>query len=446
MSSSLADKSLLIIFSYSPVGLGHLRVTDALYHGLPKGTTEPILLNSQDKSLAFFHRIMSVNPYLRRFAEWAQKGIVEDVTTALYRMYIRSHTQSLYSQLLTLINERYEKPSKVLVVASHYGLAHQLAEIRTRLENETKIKMILVLQVTDDSPQHVWYVPGVDLIFVPSETTKEKLEQYGKSMNLTPIKFIVNAYPLNPELNKQLTDKEMNQRVYQVDNSKSIQTQVIIPISGAAVGTDFFIALTDEMHKKSNRFIFNIVCKIAPFTEDFIKDMAERSYVRLSLGSHDRDVIDAYQRIYQKEIISLEITKPSEQAFKALADCSRRSSSILLFTEPVGKQEYDNLEFLRRHKLIPENKEVFDLWEAAKNDRSTVGQDESLLQKAKLWRGIQLPKQPEIAANFIWWCLKNGIFTAMMSCKIKPDEADLHKLELSSDGVKTFWKTVETIL
>lgn len=446
MSSPLADKSLLIIFTYSPTGLGHLRVTDALFHGLAKDASEPLLFNSQDASLVFLHRVMSVNPLIRRWAEWAQSGLTEDAMTAIYRFFVRSHTELLYNQMLTLISERYERPTRVLVIASHFGLAHQLAEIKQKLEMKMKIRMILVVQVTDDSPQHIWYVFGADLTFVPSEKTKEQLLQYGEQAKLPWIQIVVNAYPLSPVLNKTLANYEINRRIFQVDHSEKTPIEVIIPISGAAVGTDLFAILTDELHKKSSRFMFHVVCKIAPFTQKFIKEMTKRSYINLVLGTHDQEVVDAYERVYQQTIISLEITKPSEQSFKALLDCTKRSASILLFTEPVGRQEYDNLEFLRRHKLIPDKAELKQLWKLAQNEQLTQTERTQWLRKAALWRGISLSEDPLAAANFIWWCLRNGIFTAMMTCKIKQSEDDPHKQELNSDGVKTFWKMVEALV
>lgn len=52
MPSLLHDPSVMIIFSYALTGLGHLRVTDALYRGLPEGV-RPLTLYSQDTSAVF---------------------------------------------------------------------------------------------------------------------------------------------------------------------------------------------------------------------------------------------------------------------------------------------------------------------------------------------------------------------------------------------------------
>ena len=264
--SGLSDKSLLTIFAYAPAGLGHLRVTDALYHGLPKEATTPLLLGSQDNTITYLHRLMSLNPIIRDLTTWAERGIAENITTHIYRNILRSQTDVLYKQMLTIIDERYTPPTKVLVVATHFGLAHQLAAIKERLEKEKSIKMILVVQVTDDSPHHIWCVPGADLIVVPSEKTKEGLEKYAKKLG-SKIEFVVNAYPISPNLSKPLSESREEQRLLQTDLSKQVSTQVIIPISGAAVQTDYFTKLVTELHKRSSRFIFHIVLKNAPFTK-----------------------------------------------------------------------------------------------------------------------------------------------------------------------------------
>jgi hypothetical protein len=79
----LAQKSLLIIFTYAPAGLGHLRVTGALYHGLP-AQTHPILLRSQDSSIGYLHHLTSIHPTLRAILEWLQSGKPEEVFTSGY--------------------------------------------------------------------------------------------------------------------------------------------------------------------------------------------------------------------------------------------------------------------------------------------------------------------------------------------------------------------------
>lgn len=431
--SPLEDKSLLICFAYAPAGLGHLRVTDALYHGLPKGANTPLLLGSQDTSITYLHRLMSLNPFIRQLTVKMEKGILEDVTTSIYRYLLRSHTDLLYEQMKTIINESYSVPSKILIIATHFGLAHQLSEIKSRLENDTRIKVVLVVQVTDDSPHHIWYIPGADLIFAPSEMTQRELLRYGKKINKN-VPIIVNPYPISPTLSKPLTNAQYNEKILQVDNRSDLPIHVIIPISGAAVGTNYFSTLTAELNKKSARFLFHIICKDAPFTKEFISNIAVHEYIRIYGAQDDRKVINTYENVYQKNVISIEITKPSEQSFKALLDCKAENAPILLFTEPVGRQEYDNLDFLKRNKLIPNNHEQETLMQMKINPE--------LLSKASGWRGIRLVRDPVAAAKFIYWCLESGIFSRM----IKYKSALENQNELSPDGVKKFWKKVADLL
>ncbi|MDP4011012.1 MAG: hypothetical protein Q8P72_02170, partial [Candidatus Roizmanbacteria bacterium] len=83
---SLSKKSFLLVFAYAPAGLGHLRVTDALYRGLPPEVS-PILLGSQDTTITAMHRMMSVHTITRAFFEWVEQGSAEEFTTPLYRWY-----------------------------------------------------------------------------------------------------------------------------------------------------------------------------------------------------------------------------------------------------------------------------------------------------------------------------------------------------------------------
>jgi hypothetical protein len=431
------DRSLLICFAYAPAGLGHLRVTDALYHGLPKGTNTPLLLGSQDTTITYLHRFMSINPFIRNLTVWAEKGFLENLTTFIYKYLLRSHTDLLYEQMKTIISESYALPSKILIIATHFGLAHQLSEIKERLEKDTRIKVILVVQVTDDSPHHIWYIPGADLIFVPSEKTQRELLRYGKKNNAN-VPIVVNPYPISPTLSKSLPEEQYKEKLMQVDKNSTLPIQVIIPISGAAVGTNYFATLTTELNRLSPRFIFHIICIDAPYTKTFISEVAVHEYIRIYGAQEDRKVITTYENVYQKNVISIEITKPSEQSFKALLDCKAENAPLLLFTEPVGRQEYDNLDFLRRHKLIPNNRDQDLLTEMKITPE--------ILDKASSWRGIRIPTNPAQASKFIFWCLMAGIFSKMMKYEPAFTNTNLYKNELSPDGVKTFWEKVADLL
>lgn len=431
---ALKDKSLLIVFAYAPAGLGHLRVTDALYHGLPKDINTPLLLGSQDQTITYLHRLMSLNPIISRLADFIENNdFIEEISTIIYRKILQINTKTLYQQITTIIDELYTPPTKLLVVATHFGLAHQISSIKKKLEKEKNLKVILVVQVTDDSPFKIWAVPQADLIFVPSEKTKTKLLQYAQKLNYQG-KIIVNPYPINPNLNKPLSKEKLKEKLSQVDINKNNPIEIVIPISGAAVQTIFFEKLILELHKKSPRFVFHIVVKNAPFTLNFINKMSNLDFVHLSIGKSDRKVIENYEYIYDKNIIAFEITKPSEQAFKALIDPGEKSAPILLFSNPVGRQEKDNLDFLRRHQLIPNLANQKLLWQKK--------EDKNLIEEAKKWRGLLLPQHSKNAADFIFWCLKIGIFKKMVSFKSLKENHN----ELGVDGVNKFWQIVGKIL
>ena len=432
--SVLKDKSLVLVFTYAPAGLGHLRVTDALYHGLPKDTV-PILLGSQDKSISFLHRLTSIHPILRGVMEWTQRGLPEDIFTDFYRQYLRRRTRLIYEQLVTILDQRIDLPKTVLVISTHFGLAHQLAAIKEKIIQDKKIRLILIVVVTDDSPQHVWYVPGTDLTFVPSYKTKAALLDYGKKKGLEKIQIEVASYPLSPHFTQELSKEALRIRQDQLDASQKIPIEVSVPISGAAAGTDILTESVDSLFQRSTRFLFHMVARSTPYTQAFIRKMTERPYVKLHVSTNDREVVDGYEDIYKGNIISLEITKPSEQAFKALLSPKQRGGAVLLFTKPVGRQEYDNLEFLRRHMMIPNADEQKKLWEAAENNRP-------FNQIKKSWRGIILPESPKKTADFVWWCLKERIFSTMTTIFQPKKENNREDEEINPDGVRMIWEKV----
>ena len=199
-----------------------------------------------------------------------------------------------------------------------------------------------------------------------------------------------------------------------MEAEEKIPIQVSIPVSGAAVGTLYFSHLIASLREKSDRFHFHIVSKDAPFTRSFLSSLEGKPWVSLYVGTQDREVVDLYDELLNREVISLEVTKPSEQAFKALTGTQTRGGVILLFSEPVGSQESDNLDFLERHKLIPSKEDNAQLWEIAESSaglKTTLGQ--RLFSESRTWRGVRLPKGSKRSADFIEWMLSTGMFSRM---------------------------------
>jgi hypothetical protein len=436
--SQLTSRENLLILTYAPAGLGHLRITDALYDGLPK-TVNPVVLGSRDTSIQTLHRITSIHPIGRAIFEWLQSGPLARQANRLYRWSLRIDTRVVYDEISALIDERLDPPKKVLVVATHFGLAHKLAEVKQRLEREKQVRIVLVVFVSDDTFQHIWYVDGADLIAVTSSFIKEKYDAYGRSLGKsTPVAVV--SYPLNPQRAALLSPRQWADRRNQLDPGRTTPIRVSIPISGAAVAMLYFTHLIAELRRKSDRFCFEIVSKDAPYTRAFLSGMSGKPYVDLRVGKKDREVVDLYDRLLNAEVISLEVTKPSEQAFKAMVGSRTRGGMILLFSEPVGSQEHDNLDFLTRHRLIPSKEDNTSLWEIAESSagmKTELGR--RLYAECKNWRGVRLPWRSKRSANFIWWMLNSGMFARMAANHRTIHLTDQGKPIDGSKGVAEFW-------
>lgn len=444
--SQLQKKSVVLVFTYAPFGFGHLRVTDALYHGLPHDIA-PILLGATDESLNFFYRFMSIHPITRAIMERTQVGVLENIVTRIYRKVLWSKTKLTYEQLSTIIDERIELPETVVIVATHFGFAHQLAAVKDRLEKEKKIRIYLFVQVTDDSPQHLWYVPNADLIFVPSNKTKEILQSYGKHAGLAHTQIEAIPYPITQRLTQDIASEKYNERLHQLDPKFMETVHIAIPISGAAVGMRYFTDLIDRIGKNPRSILFHVVCKSNSYTLPFLSEFLKRQNLKLDVSTRDKEVIDLYEKVYEEHVISLEVTKPSEQSFKALLDPCQVGGSIILLTSPVGKQEYDNLDFLLRHHMMPELGEQRLLYDHAKLAKPlTIERKQQILQNASHWRAVCLPPNPKDAGTFILWCLQESIFAAMAKYKKYHYDTQRHANELSIHGVETFWQRIQAYM
>jgi len=429
----LTDSQLTIIFATSPTGLGHLRVTDALYHGLPKNTS-PLLLGAQDPSVSAMYRFVSIHPFTRRIMERMELPPLNKPFAAFGRMIIRSQTTLLYQQLKTILNERLNVPKKVLLVATHTTLGHQLGAIKKSIEKEMGIEIILVLQVTDDSPQPIWYVHEADAIFVPSEYTKKKLLSYAREVHLPQVPVIVSAYPISPFFSQRLSQSEWAEREKQSEPESPARIHISLPISGAAVGMSFSSQYIKDMHQLSDKFFFHVTSREAEYTAALIQDLQSLHYVKLYTSPYDMKTVDNYEQVFKETTIAFEVTKPSEQAFKTLAIPKERGGVIMLFAHPVGGQEYDNLHFLRNHGLMPSTKENEVLWQCANTNELVP---DELMQKAHHWRALRLPIDPNAAALFTFWGLNQKLFSLMMQYE-RLDKS----VEVQSNGVEQFWQHV----
>ena len=446
--SLIRNQEVLLVFTYAPAGLGHLRVTDALFDGVP-GESSGLILGSHDKSIGWIHRMMSSYVPLRVLMETFQQGSLEDVYCFFYRLYLREASQVVREQMKTILDQSLEKPKVVLIVATHFGLAHQLAAIKKELEKEEKTRIILVVQVTDDSPQRIWYVPGADITMVPSEKTKLELEKVGVEDHLEKIPIVVQPYPISPQMTARLTPGKYKLRQEQLKFGGKEKVEVAVPVSGAAVGLEYLMELMDEVAAFSDRFVFNVIAKYAPYTKPYIHRMLERPYEDLILADKDREAVSRYEQLYQEKVVGLEITKPSEQAFKVLTTPDRVGGVVMLFSKPVGRQEYDNLDFMRRHKLIPSAVEQNKMEKMTRAEDWLEGSKlEKWRKKARNWRGLCLPwKSGKEGALFIRWALKNGLLYEMCAEReVGKDEAVRRGYEVGDYGVKKFWELMDQLV
>lgn len=402
-----------IVFTYSPTGLGHLRVMNALIQGRPKGSNYHIL-GSFDPLYVRLHKLFSINPFLKSLFEKFQNGWLEDVFTVLGRRWLLMSAKNVEDKLIEVMHGSVGRD--LLIIATHPEAAHQIGFIKARLENKLKSKIKLVVQVTDDSPQKIWVVPGADLTFIPSRATKEILSEYADKKHIF-FPTEVSPYPINEKL-ISLLPKNLNRSDSLCHDSKD-PINVIVPISGAAVGLEYLKNFLAEIDQRSKRFRFFIVAKRSKSTQLFLSSIGKLRWVQVATGRNDSETVSIYDKVYQSNLIHFEITKPSEQAFKAQLSPSMVGGSILLFTQPVGRQEYDNLDFLKKHGLLEGNFEQS--------------------------RCFSLEKDPKLAAKWLVESINRSEFCNLGSKQFVFDVENKLSGEISEKGVFSFWEKLKIL-
>jgi hypothetical protein len=288
--------------------------------------------------------------------------------------------------------------------------------------------------VTDDSPQKIWGVVGADLIFVPSETTKAKLTEYMQQITVERIpEVVVQPYPVSPKLSRRLPTAGIMARRRQLAANSDELLQLVIPISGAAVQLSFFQDLIKTIDGEAS---MTLVSRDSGYTHDFLDWCQARPDVEVAAALLDAEVVEQYLAVFDRKVVGLEVTKPSEQTFKALLTPEQRGGVVLLFSQPVGRQERDNLSFMRRHHLIPSVEDEYQLQAVV---TGTVTQAErDLLERARSWRGVLLPMEGKVAGKAVLRWRNAGVLGTMAHFSgFMPG----HR-ELSDQGVKRIWEEI----
>lgn len=428
-------EDVMVLITTSPAGLGHVRVTEALIRGLPEGVRAEIL-GIEDKRIQFLHRISSINRSLRRIVEFMQNNsFFEGLYVSLYRTLIRRDTGEIYLTISNLVRRRRPKPKVLLIISTHFSLAHKIAEVKIKLAKELNLCVVFCVVVTDDSPQKIWGVYGADYIVVPSQETRFKLIEYFNSLNVLLPNILVSAYPISPIFSALLDETELKTRKKQLKKLGGGKMKIIIPISGAAVQLSYFKDLVNYLNRKKRADV-TIISRDSEYTKEFLAWCQAVPSVAVVADKFDKDVVLSYEKEIENNIFSIEITKPSEQTFKALCRPDQKGGVILLFSQPVGRQENDNLRFLTKHGLLPNDSDRTAL-ERLFYSNNKDGIDTGLLERASRWRGLILPPRGDIAGRAILRLRKTGVLDSMVNFDGFPESK-----ELRSNGVKVFWRKI----
>lgn len=421
-------KNTLFIFTTSPAGLGHIRVMDAIKEGRPTGITS-IDIGITDIRANRIHDVGSRIKAFVKLTEFYQTNpIAERIVTAIYTQYLRRHTARITDRF-TQIAKDYPLQKKWVVISTHFALAHSISAAKEILEKNLGIKIYLCVVVTDDSPQRVWRVVNSDITFVASIETRSKLASFFPKAKQDSVKVI--SFPISERLIQNLTLQEFQFIVDQLNPTKSTGTQIEIPISGAAVQLDFFSKFIENLCREN--FEFTVIGQKSILTDNFFDGIRKLPRVQVSIGADSWQTVNFYESVfYQPKRPAIEITKPSEQAFKAILTPRQRGGVILLLTEAIGRQEYDNLEYLRRNGLMPNREQQKALF--FENDLA------KWVEIAKTWRAIQIPNDPIKAAGFVRKLKASGIFYAMLSFTSKMNPG------LSMNGVSEIWSEIEKMI
>ncbi|OGM22374.1 hypothetical protein A2961_00725 [Candidatus Woesebacteria bacterium RIFCSPLOWO2_01_FULL_39_21] len=435
--NNLLSKDNLTVFTTAPTGLGHIRVMDALRDGLPDNINVEEL-GIKNINAAKIHRLGSILPVLQKITEFYQTNpLVEKIVAGIFKTYHHIHSREIVNKLKGL-RKKYPDTKKWLIVSTHFAFAHEIEYVKHKLEKQLNLQIFLFVVMTDDSPQRVWVINNADIIFSPSEKTSLTIHSMLNSESQT--KVVTISFPVSPRLTQKLDKNEFDRLSKQFEPSSSEPLHIEIPISGAAVQLNFLSKLIEAL--RNENYKFTVVGQDSIYTKMFFGKLRNNPNVQLAIGANAKQTVNYYESLfYQPFRPGVEITKPSEQAFKSILKPTERGGVILLLTNPVGRQEKDNLNFLLRHDLVPDQKHQEKLFSILLTNHILTNNELSYwTYRASHWRGIRLPNDPADAARYIINLKKSGILLSMLSY------VSHKKKELTSDGVKQIWQEIDAFL
>lgn len=244
---------------------------------------------------------------------------------------------------------------------------------------------------------------------------------------------VVVPYPVSGKLAEALTEHEYSERKRQVAPQGTAKTQLILPISGAAVQQDYFRRLLPVL-SSDERSVVTVVSRDSKYAREFLRWCGTMPLVETVADNFDLAVIAKYEREFLHQVLALEVTKPSEQTFKVLLNPKQRGGVVMLFTEPIGRQERDNIAFLRRHGFIPDQYDEEKMERLMRGEAKTV--ESELMARARRWRGVLLPRADgKLAGEAILRLRESGILAAMVDFSGFSSHP-----ELSPRGVELIWQ------
>lgn len=429
----MTPQETIIVFTTSPTGLGHIRVTNALINWLPPETPYHII-GIKDPAIEGVYRLMSQNWILRELMEFFQTNeTAEKLQTNFFTWYEYKNIARTLLEINQIIKQNSDA-KKMVIVSTHAQLARRIQKMID--SNLIPIPTFHTVIVTDDSPQRLW-AACTSLVIVPSQKTLQKLSELFVCDKLHKGEIVVAPYPINPEFTKELNESGKRDRAEQLCAQCPESTRICVPISGAAVQLEYMQTLIDSLVKKNGkeiRFSFDIVTKKAPYTEDFIRNIKKYPEVTLLQGETNTQTVEMYDSLYNSpHPPSIEITKPSEQCFKVQANPKMKGGVIVLLTQPVGRQEYDNLDYLERNGFLPTKDQHTELWNQLEYNDPRLD-----ITHFKRYRALMLPSNPKRAALLIKNCLEKSIFDAMYNY-----EQYEESYQLSPFGVEKIWHLIQ---
>lgn len=352
---------------------------------------------------------------------------------------LRNHPESNPDAVSQIFQKELKSPDNSWLVFTNADVAQAYARAKIKNPDHAFKEAKSIVVVTDNFPINIhlfWLIP-CDYLVVPNQETLASaysaLTYWDKMWpGQKPPKIVVNSFPIHPTHEEAMPTELQKNRRQALDSYDFTKPQAAFLLGGASVQAEYMQILVKQSCWWLQPYS---VLRNHIQTRSLQDAITSVPKGRVDLVSDNNALIQALNQRMSENPPDIIVVKPGELSNLARLPTDSRGGGQLFFTHPVGNQEKQNIEYLRRKGLMLSEFDGQKLIQDFKGKTPTSpGKILYWSSQSRRLRAIRLPDDPYQAARFM-----NSLYHHQILHKVHMDNQHLEP----PIGATRFWKNPE---